>query len=105
MANNQQPTTNNRILIPLIGIVIGMLMLAYASVPLYKMFCRVTGYGGTTRESAQLPDTISDRMVTVRFNTDVDPKPPWRARKEHYLAHLQSAPPSPSRAVKSIGYP
>jgi cytochrome c oxidase assembly protein subunit 11 len=63
---------------PLIGIVIGMLMLAYASVPLYRMFCKVTGYGGTTQEALALPDTISERTVTVRFNTDTDFRLPWK---------------------------
>ena len=58
-------------------LVVGMLALAFASVPLYRLFCEVTGYGGTTRQgiaSAQ-PGT---RRFTVRFNADTDPGLPWR---------------------------
>lgn len=65
------------VLLPLIGIVVGMLMLAYASVPLYRMFCKLTGYGGTPRAALHAPDTISERTMTVRFNTDTDPRLPW----------------------------
>lgn len=71
-------TSYSRTLYPLLGIVIGMLMLAYASVPLYRMFCKVTGFGGTTREAVVAPGAVSDRIVTVRFNTDTDPKLPWQ---------------------------
>jgi cytochrome c oxidase assembly protein subunit 11 len=62
----------------LLGIVLGMLMLAYASVPLYRIFCKVTGFGGTTREAAQAPVSVSERTITVRFNADTDPALPWK---------------------------
>lgn len=55
----------------------GMAMLAYASVPLYRLFCQVTGYGGTTQTSAQAPFTIMDRTITVEFNADIDPNLNW----------------------------
>ncbi len=58
-------------------IVLGMLALAYASVPLYRLFCKTTGYGGTTQESAHAPDKVFDRVITVRFNADIDPNLPW----------------------------
>lgn len=64
---------NNRSLaLNLLLIVAGMLALSYASVPLYRMFCKVTGYGGTTQESAHAPQRVSDRVVTVRFNADTE---------------------------------
>lgn len=55
----------------------GMVMLAYASVPLYRIFCAVTGYGGTTQEAAHAPDKIYDRTINIRFNADHDPALPW----------------------------
>jgi len=58
-------------------IVCSMLGLAFASVPLYRLFCQVTGYGGTTQVAEELPETISERLVTVRFNANVNPKLPW----------------------------
>ncbi len=70
---------HNRTLVPLIGIALGMLMLAYASVPLYKLFCQVTGYGGTTREASAVKPSKpnNNRIITVRFDTSTDPKLPW----------------------------
>lgn len=68
---------NNVLVINLLAIIVGMAGLAYASVPLYRLFCQVTGFGGTTQVASTLPDTISDRMVTIRFNTDIDPNLDW----------------------------
>lgn len=53
-------------------------MLSYAAVPLYRLFCQVTGFGGTTQIAKQAPDNVLDREVTVTFNADVDPKLPWK---------------------------
>ncbi|GHC71513.1 cytochrome c oxidase assembly protein CtaG [Limoniibacter endophyticus] len=48
-----------------------MVGLAFASVPLYRLFCQVTGYGGTTqRAEQQYSDTILDREITVRFDAN-----------------------------------
>ena len=52
------------------GLVAGMVGLAYAAVPLYQLFCQVTGYGGTTQTSAAAPGPAGDRVMTVRFNAD-----------------------------------
>lgn len=57
--------------------VIAMLALAFACVPLYDMFCRVTGWGGTTQTAQKAPDEVSDREVIVQFNTDTDRALPW----------------------------
>ena len=59
-------------------VVAGMAGLVYAAVPLYGLFCRVTGYGGTTRVVATVPGEIAERVVTVRFNADVAGGMPWR---------------------------
>jgi len=57
-----------RTLIPIVGVVLGMAAMAWAAVPLYDLFCRVTGYGGPTQESSVGSDRILDRSVTVRFD-------------------------------------
>jgi len=59
-----------------IALVCGALVLtmtgaAFAAVPLYKMFCQVTGFDGTVRRAEAAPDRVLDRMVTVRFDTNV----------------------------------
>ena len=55
----------------------GMTGLTAASVPLYRIFCRVTGYQGTTQRVTADSRTVVDRIVTVRFNTNVDRDMPW----------------------------
>ncbi len=60
-----------------IGVVVGMFALAYASVPLYDLFCKVTGFAGTTQSATFVPEKIYDRKITVLFNTDVNPELPW----------------------------
>jgi cytochrome c oxidase assembly protein subunit 11 len=62
----------------LASVVVLMVGLAYASVPLYDLFCRVTGYGGTTQRADAAPSAAAARTMTVRFNADVDPNLPWR---------------------------
>ena len=66
----------------LASVILGMLGLTAASVPLYRLFCRVTGYGGTTQVAEQLPVTPTDAIMNVRFNADVDPNLPWLFQPE-----------------------
>ena len=49
---------------------VAMLGLAYASVPLYRLFCQATGFGGTTQIAAAAPERTADRMITVRFDAN-----------------------------------
>ncbi|MCR9085218.1 MAG: cytochrome c oxidase assembly protein [Rhodobacteraceae bacterium] len=59
------------------GVVVVMGSLAWASVPLYDLFCRVTGYGGTTSVSATGSDTVLDQTVTIRFDASKERDMPW----------------------------
>ena len=61
---------------------VGMIGMAYAAVPLYQLFCQVTGYGGTTQRVEQYSDTVIDRMVTVRFDANVASGLPWDFKPE-----------------------
>jgi len=63
-----------------VGVILGMLALTAASVPLYRLFCQVTGYGGTTQVAEAGAGRILDRTIKVRFNADVDPDLPWAFR-------------------------
>ena len=61
--------------------------LGFAAVPLYNLFCRVTGFGGTTQRydpvaAAETPKVLSD-TVSVRFDANVSPKLPWKLYPEH----------------------
>ena len=60
----------------LAGIFVLMLGLSYASVPLYEIFCRVTGFGGTTQVANNAPKIVLDKVVSVRFDTNVN-NLPW----------------------------
>jgi cytochrome c oxidase assembly protein subunit 11 len=60
------------------GIVVGMLGLTAASVPLYDLFCRVTGFGGTTQVAEALPEATHEEIVRISFNADREPDLPWR---------------------------
>ena len=51
-----------------------------ASVPLYDLFCRVTGYGGTTQTAETLPEIVSGPPIEVSFNADHEPGLPWSFR-------------------------
>jgi cytochrome c oxidase assembly protein subunit 11 len=68
--------TNANLAFNLVLIVIGMLALTYASVPLYRLFCEVTGYGGTTQQGVA-QGRILDRDITIKFNADIDPGLAW----------------------------
>lgn len=61
------------------AVVIGMAGLSFAAVPIYDMFCRVTGYGGTTQvdQTNNAPRALLERQLTIRFNGDVNPGLPW----------------------------
>lgn len=68
---------NRRTVIKLASLGLFMLGLSFASVPLYDLFCRVTGYGGTVTQAEQGADVILDKVVTVRFDASKDRDMPW----------------------------
>lgn len=59
----------------------GMIGAAYASVPLYRMFCQVTGLDGTVRRAEAAPDQVLAKTVTVRFDANVRDVP-WKFTAE-----------------------
>ena len=73
---------NRIVVLGVLGAVLLMTGLAFASVPLYNIFCSVTGYGGTTQTAQELPDRISNRIITVKFNADISRNLPWSFRPE-----------------------
>ncbi|KKB11165.1 cytochrome C oxidase assembly protein [Devosia geojensis] len=69
---------NEKVAMTLAGIVLGMTGLAFASVPLYQLFCQVTGYGGTTQVATDAPKGVIDRQMTVRFDSNIDSALAWQ---------------------------
>lgn len=69
---------NRRLAVVSFGVAAAMVGAAFGAVPLYQVFCRVTGYAGTTQVADTLPTTVLNRKIQVRFNADVDPALPWK---------------------------
>jgi cytochrome c oxidase assembly protein subunit 11 len=79
-----------------LGIFAGMLGLAYASVPLYDLFCRMTGFGGTPIVASQPASGVGVRPMSVRFDANVAPGLPWRFTAETVSVDLK---PGETRTV------
>lgn len=77
-----RPQPDNRKLLVILLLIIGvMVTLVSFSVPLYRIFCEVSGYGGTVRQSLVEGDIpVLDREITVKFNADVNKGLPWEFR-------------------------
>jgi cytochrome c oxidase assembly protein subunit 11 len=58
-------------------VVLAMVGMSYASVPLYRMFCQVTGYDGTTQRASAAPRTMLGRGMTIEFDANTGPGLPW----------------------------
>lgn len=74
------------------AVALGMLGLGYASVPLYRMFCQVTGLGGTTQrvDAAQASTiAVSDETISIRFDANTAPGLPWDFRPERPTTTVQ----------------
>lgn len=80
---------NRRTRLGLAGLGVFMLGLSFAAVPLYDLFCRVTGYGGTTQQAEGPASEVLDREVTVRFAASTERDMPWRFRPEQAAMTLR----------------
>jgi cytochrome c oxidase assembly protein subunit 11 len=68
---------HGRVALLLAGLVACMVGLAFAAVPLYRLFCQATGYGGVPQRAEQAPAAALDRTIRVRFDANVDRGLPW----------------------------
>ena len=73
----RQQRSNATIAFACLSFFVCMIGAAYASVPLYRIFCQVTGYGGTTQRVEQYSDTILDKTIKVRFDANTANGLPW----------------------------
>lgn len=107
---------NKRVLLSCVAIVGGMIGLSYASVPLYALFCQVTGYGGTTQVATDAPRDVSEKTIKIRFNADVNSRLPWQFKPEqreitvklgednlaYYVAENMSVKPVTGQALYNV---
>lgn len=75
-------TPNTRTAAQAAGVVVLMGSLAWAAVPFYDWFCRVTGFGGAPGVAAAESDRISDETITIRFDASLERDMPWDFRPE-----------------------
>ncbi|MBP1850309.1 cytochrome c oxidase assembly protein [Rhizobium halophytocola] len=107
---------NGAVLVACVAFVGGMVGMSYAAVPLYRMFCQVTGFNGTTQRAEQGSDVILDRKITVTFDSNVSPGLNWAFKpmqhavnpkigetvKIKYLATNRSPRPVTGQAVFNV---
>lgn len=74
------PNRNGRLAVLLVALVVGMVGMAYAAVPLYTLFCQVTGFGGTTQVSAGNPKGVIAREMKMSFDASVSGDLPWQVQ-------------------------
>ncbi len=80
---------NSKVAAILVGVVVTMGALAWAAVPFYSWFCRVTGYAGTTNASTEASDKVLDEYVTVWFDANTAPDMPWQFKPKQRSIKLR----------------
>jgi cytochrome c oxidase assembly protein subunit 11 len=118
-ARPADPVRNRRVALLAAGVAAGMLGLAFASVPLYTLFCKVTGFGGTTQVAVDKPAQVGSETITIRFDSNIDASLAWNFHPKvqqqlvkvgevsfaHYLAHNTGSATSKGSAVFNVTPP
>ncbi len=93
-ASDSRKRSNGRLAMGLGVMVCGMVGLSFAAVPLYELFCQVTGYGGTTQVSEAMPDEILEREMKIRFDANVSPDLPWAFKPDQRQVSVKLGEPT-----------
>jgi len=75
--HNHKRDRKGLLALSLAGLVAAMVGLSFAAVPLYRIFCQTTGYGGFPQRAEAVPDEVLDLTITIRFDANVDRALPW----------------------------
>jgi cytochrome c oxidase assembly protein subunit 11 len=62
----------------IIGVILSMVLLSFAAVPIYDLFCRTTGFGGKTKIATRSSKTMGKKLLKVRFDSNVAPNLGWK---------------------------
>lgn len=73
----------------IVGVVVFMVGMSYAAVPLYRVFCQVTGFAGTTQRADSEARVVLDRTITIRFDGATDPGLPWKFKPAQISQELK----------------
>lgn len=93
-AGGRKKRSNARTVILTGSIALFMVGMSFAAVPLYKVFCQVTGYGGTTQRTAELPDEVLDRVVIVQFDSNTASTLGWDFEPVQRRVHVHIGEPT-----------
>ena len=107
---------NGKLAVNALALVVAMVCLTYASVPLYRLFCQVTGFGGTTQQGLKAPGAVGEGEITILFNADIDPALNWSFKPgerqvrvkigenglTHYVAENKDDAPVTGHAVYNV---
>ncbi len=74
----QQHSNNKKLALALASLSISMIFFSFAAVPLYSLFCKVTGFGGTPKQGFLQRQKIGVRQLMIEFDANVEPKLAWR---------------------------
>jgi cytochrome c oxidase assembly protein subunit 11 len=88
MAGSLQ-SKNRRVAIAASAVACAMVGLAYASVPLYKLFCEATGFGGTTQVATKAPADVAKQTITIRFDSNIDSSLAWNFHARQTLQTIR----------------
>jgi len=89
---------NKRVALIALGAALGMLALGYAAVPIYRIFCQVTGFGGTTQRATmaealtaeEMAKSAGARTFSIRFDANTGPDMPWTFRPRQVTDTVQA---------------
>lgn len=81
--NNIQKKANLKFASSIICLLLSMLLLSFAAVPIYNIFCKATGFGGTTQQAKSFKVTKGTRKIKIEFDSNVDKNLPWRFVPKH----------------------
>lgn len=82
-------TAKNKTVIQTVSVVIFMGAMAWASVPFYDWFCRVTGFGGITQVAESGSDTVLSETIKVRFDASLERNMPWEFKPAQREMEIQ----------------
>ncbi len=80
---------NTRTAMIVVTVVIGMVGMSFAAVPAYRIFCQITGWGGTTQRADSASGEILDRTITIRFDATTSKNLPWHFKPEQVSETLR----------------
>ena len=89
MTMDSLQTKNRHVAIAAATVACAMIGLAYASVPLYKLFCEATGFGGTTQVATAAPKDIVGQTISIRFDSNIDSSLGWNFHAKQTLQTIR----------------